>query len=169
MANKRTFETEEMIDYIILKIKAKYPREFSDVTFGELPNYTPEMFQGPRGTTLPLVAVSPVYDRLVENTRTPASEVRARGVDIVTIVNILPEMQAKPPEKLGERILTRHTQYLINFLGSSEMVTLDGHAEYAAIGDINNEWLVGDKLVHRASRIQFIVFARLNRKPPLHS
>lgn len=169
MANNRTLETEEMIDYIIRKIRAKYPNQFANITFGELANYTPDMFQGPRGSNLPIVAVSPVYDRLVAESRTTASEVRARGVDIVTIVNMLPEMQARPPEQMGERSLVRHTQYLINFLGSAEMETLDGQIDYAALGDITYEWLVGEKQLNRSSRIQYIAFARLNRNPLLHS
>ena len=107
MASK--FTTEQTIDYIKEKIRAKFPRQFADVTFGEFATYTPDMFQGERGQNLPIVAVSPIYDRLVPESRTTASEVRTRGIDIVTIVNMLPEIQAKPPEQIGERALVRNT------------------------------------------------------------
>ena len=163
MALKKTLTTEQTVDHIIHKIRARYPNQFADVTFGEFSIYTPDMFQGPRGTVLPIVAVSPVYDRLLPDTRTNISEVRARGIDIVTIVNMLQEVQAKPPEQTGERNLVRNTQYLIDYLGAEAMEDLDGQVEFTQLGDISWEWLVGDQQIYRSSRIHFIVYARLNK------
>jgi hypothetical protein len=164
-ARRRPFTTEETLDYIIKKIKAKFPRQFADVTFGELTVYTPDMFQGERGTTLPIVSVSPMYDRLVAESRTTAAETRARGIDIVTIVNMLPEMQAKPPEQMGERNLVRHTQYLIDFLASDEMTTLDHQVEFTAVADISWEWIIGrEEQIYRSSRIHYMVYVSLRRQ-----
>lgn len=163
MASRPTLDTEQTIDFIRGKIRLQYPNQFADVTFGEFANYTPDMFQGSRGETLPIVAVTPVYDRLMPETRTKISEVRARGVDIVTIVNMLEEIQAKPPEKTGERVLIRNTQYLIDFLASQDMEDLEGQSEFTQLGDITWEWLVGDKQIYRSSRIHLIVYARLNK------
>lgn len=163
---KRTFNTEETIDYLIKKIKTRFPSEFADVTFGDVGVYTPDMFRGPRGATLPIVSISPVYDRLVADSRTVASEVRARGVDVSTTVLVLEELQAKPPEQVGERLLVRKTQHLIDFLGEDQMTNLDGHVDYLALGDVSWDWIIGqDKQILRSSRISIIAFARLNRKP----
>jgi hypothetical protein len=165
MASKIT--TEDTVDYIRKKIQAKFPRQFADVTFGEFATYTPDMFQGERGTTLPIVAVSPISDRLVPETRTTASEVRVRVIDIIVIVNMLPEIQAKPPERIGERSLVRNTQHLIDFLASNEMTTLDDQVDFTAVSDITWEWLVGtgpDRQVFRSARINYLVYSRYNRE-----
>ena len=145
----QSISTEETIDYIVKKIRSKFPNNFAAVSFGDVGIYTPDMFKAARGISLPIVAISPQYDRLVPETRTVASEVRARGIDVITIVNMIDEFEARPEEAVGERSLVKATQLLIDYLGENEMVTLDGQVSFVGLGDITWEWLVGDRQILR--------------------
>lgn len=155
---------EQLIDFIEYDLAYEFSNEVSQIYFGDIGVYLPSSFGGSRRDQKAIIALNPMYNRLVEGTRTAASEYRELGVEILVLVNITPFFTANPDEAYGERMLVRLTTSIADFLTRLENVDLQDRVSYTEVRNINWEYRPSDDQALRAAGIEFVARVYITRQ-----
>ena len=128
--------------------------------------YPPAAFGSSRGNQKAIIAISPMYNRLIEGSRTAASENRCYGLRIISIMNITPFFEANPEQAYAEEELTNLSEDIIAFLTLQENVTLDGRVQFSEVGDIDFAWMMRQQAQYlRGAAVEYDVRVRIPRAP----
>jgi hypothetical protein len=131
---------EAFVDHLKPMLENALADDITFVSFGDTGQYLPNQFLGPRKEQRAIVALSPAYDRLMDNTRVASQEHRILGVDIIGFVNVTPDFQAQPKEAYGERRLSQLMRKIRVLLTQDENVTLNGRVQYLDVGNVVWAW-----------------------------
>lgn len=125
--------------------------------------YLPSSFGASRKEQKSIVALQPTYDRLLEGSRTVASEDRLLGVDIISMVNITPFFKANPTEAYGEQMNVLLITEIRKFLAQEENVNLQDRVAYAEAGDVDWAWMPKDDQAVRGAALAYECRVRVPR------
>lgn len=125
--------------------------------------YLPSSFGSSRRDQKAVIALSPAYNRLLDDQRVASFENRILGVDIITMVNITPFFSANPQEAYGERMLVNLTTAIATYLTQTENEDLGGRVQYAKVGDINWAWMARRDQALRGAAVSYEARVRIPR------
>lgn len=163
MAIQNDIGMEELVDFLAQLLKEEFPDEINMIYFGDPAIFPPIAFQDEIGKPKACVAIVPKYDRVNKNDRNPAFEVRALGVHIVVLVNMIPFFEALPKEAYGERMLVRLVGKIQRFLSLSEMQTLYNRVTDAGLMDTSWSWHNNGNDAIREAAIEYSVLIQIPR------
>lgn len=152
-----------LISYLIELLGQRFAAEVSQLYYGDIGIYPPSAFLGPRREQKCVVAISPDYNRLVENDRNAAFESRLLGVNVIVMVNLTPYFEAMPKEAIGERKLVQVTTAIAEYLTLEENINLKGRVQFTKVGDIDWEWQARGTQAVRAAAISHESRVRIPR------
>lgn len=156
-------DMDGLILYLKDLLSVRFSKKVSQFYYGDIGVYLPSSFGASRKEQKAIIALQPVYNRLLEGTRTVASEDRLLGVDIISMVNITPFFKANPTEAYGEQMLVQLTTEIYKFLAQEENVNLQGRVSYAEVGDIDWAWVPKDDQAIRGAAIAYECRVRVPR------
>ena len=155
-------DTEALIDHLMPMLKNYLGNEVSQVYFGDVGVYLPSHFLGPRKEPRAVLAITPAYDRVLQQT-VASQETRLIGVDIIGLVNITPYFEASPKEAYGERQLASLMRKIRSFLSQQEHVKLDGRVHFFEPGDITWNWMQRKNLSLRGASLEVRATVKVSR------
>lgn len=158
------FTMEDLLVHLEMVLSKQFSRSVSKIYFGDIGVYLPEAFGSSRKEQKAVIALSPSYNRPLEDQRNAAAEYRILGVDIITLVNITPFFKANPEEAYGERMLVRLTTEIAQFLTQEANVTLGGGVQHSKVGAIDWGWQTSDNQALRGASINFEARVRVDRQ-----
>jgi hypothetical protein len=154
---------EGLIDHLSSLLAKRFANDVSRIYFGDIGVYNPIAFGGDRKNPKLVVALSPSYNRLIEDERNAAYELRLLGLDIIVFVNITPYFQADPPEAYGERKLVRITTQIAEYLTLEENINLGGRVQFSKVGSIDFSWVQRSDQSLRAAGVAYECRVRIPR------
>ena len=152
-----------LIAYLIELLGPRFAAEVSQLYYGDIGIYPPSAFLGPRREQKCVIAISPDYNKLMEDQRNAASESRLLGVNIIVMVNLTPFFEAMPKEAIGERKFVQVTTAIADFLAQEENINLKGRVQFTKVGDIDWEWQARGSQAIRAAAISHESRVRIPR------
>lgn len=154
----------EMITYMQGLLARQFASRVTKVYFGDIGRYPPSVFGSSRQTQKAVIAISPMFNRLVEGSRVASSETREYGVRIIVLMNITPFFEAQPEEAYAERELSNLTQDIAEFLTLQDNVTLDGRVNFSVVGDIDFAWMQRQQAQYlRGGAVEYTARVRVTR------
>jgi hypothetical protein len=159
-----TATVEEIIEYLQNILENEFSGAVTSVYFGDIGVYPPIVFGASRADQKAILVIQPTFDRPIVSERSPASEVRTIGLQVIAMVNITPFFTALPSEAYGERMLARLITAVAKFLASEANETLDGRVNFARVQDINWQWSIRKDQSLRGSAINYEVDVTVSRQ-----
>lgn len=155
------------MDGLILYLKdllaTRFSRDVSQIYYGDIGVYLPSSFGSSRKEQKCIIALSPSYNRLIEDQRVTAFENRLLGIDIICMINITPFFKVNPTEAFGEQKLVRLATEIATFLAQEENVNLQDRVQMTKVGDIDWAWLPKDNQAIRGAAVAYEARVRIPR------
>jgi hypothetical protein len=159
----KQLDMDGLIDYLSAILSKQFSNQVSQIYYGDIGIYLPSSFGSSRRDQKAVIALSPVYNRLLDDQRVAVFENRVLGVDIITMVNITPFFSANPQEAYGERMLVNLTTAIATYLTQTENEDLGGRVQYAKVGDINWAWMARRDQALRGAAVSYEARVRIPR------
>lgn len=163
MATVEQFRFTELINYLKNILARRFAARVSRIYFGDIGKYPPSAFGASQGTQKAIIALDPVYNALIPNTRNAAFEEREYGLQIIVLMNLTPFFEANPEEAYAERELTDISEEIATFLTQDENLTLNGRIRSSQVGDINLKWLKRENQYLRAAAVSYTTRVKISR------
>ena len=130
-----------LIQHLQEVLSRRFSSRVARIYYGDIGIYPPAVFGTSRATQKAIIALTPIYNKELENQRTAISENREYGLRIVVMMNITPFFEASPTEAYAERQLTELAEEIATFLTQQENVQLGGRVQWSSVGDIEYGWI----------------------------
>lgn len=156
-----------LIQYLQEVLSRRFAARVSRIYFGDIGIYPPAAFGASRNEQKAIIAISPVFNRVVEGSQTAASEDREYGLRIIVMMNITPFFEASPSEAYAERQLTELSEEITAFLSQQDQLQLGGRVRWTSVGATEFGWVQRDyeqnRLYIRAAAIDYTARVKLSR------
>jgi hypothetical protein len=152
--------SDSAIEQIVLYFEDVIHRDFADdvsqVYIGDVGIYPPSAFQDSNGNDM--VAVSIQIENIGkadDKTRSHAGEVRPVLINIVPMINMVPEFEAMPTKAFGEMRLLKFVTRMTDWLSKSENSTLHGRVTTSEYLGVDFDFMQRGAMSIRAAAIRW--------------